>query len=68
VEQDPSRVRPAASEVDLLQASYAKATALTGWVPAGADGSGLIAGLTKTVEWFRDPKNLVRYKAQIYNI
>lgn len=68
VEQDPTRIRPVASEVDLLQASFAKATALTSWVPLGAERKGLIAGLSKTIEWFRVPENLARYKTQIYNL
>jgi dTDP-glucose 4,6-dehydratase len=68
VQQDAKRIRPAASEVDLLQASHAKATRLTGWIPACSSPDGLKAGLASTVEWFRDPGNLARYKAQAYNI
>lgn len=68
VEQDAGRVRPAASEVDLLQASHARATALTGWTPKCSGPEGLAAGLTRTVEWFREPAHLARYKTQIYNL
>jgi len=68
VEQDPERVRPAASEVDLLQASHAKATALTGWTPRWGGHEGLVRGLTSTVEWFRAPGNLGHYKARAYNL
>jgi dTDP-glucose 4,6-dehydratase len=68
VQQDAERIRPAASEVDLLQASHAKATRLTAWSPAYSGSDGLRAGLARTVEWFREPANLARYKTQIYSI
>lgn len=68
VELDPERIRPKASEVDLLQASYAKATALTGWTPRSRDRKGLVDGLATTVEWLRDPRHLARYKSEIYNL
>jgi NAD dependent epimerase/dehydratase len=65
---DADRIRPKASEVDLLQASYAKAMTLTRWRPRSGSREGLRQGLDRTVEWFRDPRNLARYKAQLYNL
>ena len=38
--------------------------AVTGWQPAHT----LEEGLAATVEFFRDPVNLARYKTGIYNI
>lgn len=39
-------------------------TAATGWQPAHS----LEEGIAHTVEFFRDPANLARYKTGIYNI
>jgi NAD dependent epimerase/dehydratase len=66
--QEATRVRPDASEVDLLQASHDKATRLTGWIPKCGDRPGLMRGLTNTIDWLRQPENLRSYKTQIYNI
>ena len=68
VENDPVRMRPAASEVDRLWASNAKAAKLLGWAPEYAGREGLRRGLTETIEWFRDPANLRAYKADVYNL
>ena len=68
IEQDAARVRPAASEVDRLRASNAKAARLLGWRPQYAGLDGFKRGLARTVEWFRDPANLRAYKADVYNI
>jgi dTDP-glucose 4,6-dehydratase len=67
MENDPSRMRPAASEVDRLWASNAKAARLFGWTPEYAGRDGLRRGLSETIEWFRDPANLRAYKADVYN-
>jgi NAD dependent epimerase/dehydratase len=61
---DPERVRPTQSEVMRLLGDPGKLTALTGW-RAQYD---LAAGLQETVAWFREPANLARYKAWLYNI
>lgn len=68
VETDSDRVRPVASEVDLLQASNAKALRLAGWSPRWAGREGLVRGLEATVAWFREPENLARYKSGRYNL
>jgi NAD dependent epimerase/dehydratase len=65
---DDQRLRPAGSEVERLWACNAKAKALTGWEPAYGDRAGFGRGLSETIEWFRDPANLRRYKTGIYNI
>lgn len=61
---DEERVRPGKSEVQRLVGDNAKLVRLTGW-RAEHD---LAAGLRETVRWFRDPANLARYKAWLYNL
>lgn len=65
---DEQRLRPANSEVERLWADNRKALSLFGWSPAHGGHDGLRRGLEKTVAWFSDRANLVRYKADIYNI
>lgn len=62
------RVRPAASEVDRLFAGTAKAQSMFDWNPDFAGRDGFTRGLEKTIAWFRDPKNLARYKSDRYNV
>lgn len=64
VREDEQRIRPAASEVMRLVADASRLRAATGWAPA----HDLEQGLARTVEFFRDPANLARYKTDIYNI
>ncbi|AZM56124.1 NAD-dependent dehydratase [Streptomyces sp. WAC 01529] len=64
VREDEQRIRPAASEVMRLVADATRLRAATGWAPA----HDLEQGLARTVEFFRDPANLARYKTDIYNI
>ncbi|MEU8888467.1 SDR family NAD(P)-dependent oxidoreductase [Streptomyces sp. NPDC048442] len=64
VREDEQRIRPANSEVMRLVADASRLTAATGWTPA----HDLEQGLAATVEFFRDPANLARYKTDIYNI
>ena len=61
---DEQRLRPEASEVFRLIGDNSKITSLTNWKPA----HDLHAGLSKTIEWFRQPDNLQKYKALLYNI
>jgi nucleoside-diphosphate-sugar epimerase len=65
---DAERIRPENSEVERLVASNARARERMGWTPEYADLAGFRRGLQHTIEWFRDPKNLTRYKTDIYNI
>jgi dTDP-glucose 4,6-dehydratase len=65
---DPQRLRPENSEVERLLASNALARERMGWAPEYAGLDGFRRGLQKTIEWFRDPANFSRYKADIYNV
>jgi nucleoside-diphosphate-sugar epimerase len=62
--QDTQRIRPANSEVFRLFGSNGKIKQLTGWTPQYTLQEGLIA----TIEWFREPENLAKYKHDIYNL
>lgn len=61
---DAARVRPDKSEVRQLVGDNSKLVRLTGW-RAEYD---LEAGLRETIRWFREPENLARYKAWLYNL
>jgi dTDP-glucose 4,6-dehydratase len=65
---DEIRLRPEHSEVERLWADNKKAKTLLNWSPQFAGIDGLTQGLMKTIEWFRDPQNLMMYKADRYNI
>lgn len=52
------RVRPEGSEVQRLVADNSRARELAGWSPE----TSLADGLAATVDWFRDPANLARYR------
>lgn len=65
---DPTRVRPAASEVERLWADNSRAKELLGWTPKYGGIEGFKNGLRETVEWFTDPENLKLYKAGQYNV
>jgi dTDP-glucose 4,6-dehydratase len=68
IEQDQSRVRPAASEVERLWAANTRARELLGWRPEYAGLEGMRRGLEQTIQWFVEPDNLRRYKPDIYNV
>ncbi len=61
---EDERLRPEKSEVFRLIGDTRKIMALTPWRPS----FDLNAGLQDTIRWFRQPNNLSRYKASIYNI
>jgi dTDP-glucose 4,6-dehydratase len=65
---DELRLRPERSEVDRLRAENKKAKLLFNWQPNYSGQDGLKLGLTETVQWFTDQKNLNLYKPNIYNI
>jgi NAD dependent epimerase/dehydratase len=65
---DEQRLRPEKSEVERLWACNRKAKELLGWEPKYAGREGFKKGLKETVEWFTNPDNLKRYKADVYNI
>lgn len=61
---DQIRKRPAKSEVFRLCGDNTLIKQLTGWEP----GYDLREGLMETIEWFRKPRNLEKYKTRIYNL
>jgi NAD dependent epimerase/dehydratase len=61
---DEQRLRPAKSEVLRLWGENSKIKTLTGWEPQFS----LKEGLTETIDWFKQPENLNKYKTEIYNI
>lgn len=62
------RLRPDKSEVERLYADNRKAERLLDWTPGYSGRDGFRRGLAETIEWFRNPANLARYKAGIYNL
>jgi dTDP-glucose 4,6-dehydratase len=65
---DCDRLRPKNSEVERLWADNNKAHKLFGWRPVYAGIDGFRKGIERTIEWFKDKKNLSNYKVDIYNI
>lgn len=61
---DDERIRPEHSEVERLLGSNKKLIENTRWKQSYS----LDDGLQKTIEWFKDEKNLSRYKHDIYNV
>jgi NAD dependent epimerase/dehydratase len=61
---DEQRLRPDSSEVFRLIGDNTQITTLTPWKPQ----YDLHAGLRDTIAWFRQPENLARYKAWLYNL
>ena len=62
--EDPQRIRPAKSEVFRLWGDNTLLKSLTGFTPSYS----LEEGLRETVRWFREPRNLARYKVGVYNV
>jgi Nucleoside-diphosphate-sugar epimerases len=62
--EDTQRLRPKNSEVFRLWGDNSKIKSLTGFEPK----YDIEAGLRETVEWFLNPENLAKYKADIYNV
>lgn len=62
--KDNRRLRPENSEVFRLWCDNTKIRDLTGFEPEYT----LRDGLARTIEWFRDPANLAKYKPHIYNL
>ncbi len=61
---DEARIRPKNSEVHRLWCDNTLINRLTGYTPEVA----MELGLTRTVQWFTSPENIVKYKANIYNV
>jgi NAD dependent epimerase/dehydratase len=61
---DEIRLRPEKSEVERLLGANAKIKRLTDWESKFSIDN----GLEQTINWFRNPSNLSRYKPAIYNV
>jgi NDP-hexose 4,6-dehydratase len=61
--QDPQRMRPKDSEVMRLVCDASKLSERTGWRPGHTRDD----GLRVTIDWYRDPANLARFKANEYH-
>lgn len=61
---DPSRLRPAGSEVFRLCGDNTLIKTLTDWTPR----YNLREGLRETIKWFTKKENLSKYKSGIYNV
>jgi len=61
---DEQRLRPAKSEVFRLFGSNEKLKQYTNWKQKYS----LEQGIAQTIEWFKIPENLNKYKADIYNV
>lgn len=61
---DDVRLRPEKSEVFRLWGDNQKIRTLTGFVTQVP----IAEGLQRTIDWFTQPENLVKYKAGIYNV
>jgi nucleoside-diphosphate-sugar epimerase len=61
--EDPKRLRPKDSEVMRLVCDATKLRERTGWRPQYTRDE----GLAETIEWFRNPANLARFKTGEYH-
>ena len=61
---DEQRIRPEKSEVFRLWCDNTKIEKLTGFKPKYS----IEEGLAKTIKWFSNPNNLLKYKSNIYNV
>jgi NAD dependent epimerase/dehydratase len=64
IKKDLSRMRPGKSEVERLIGDGSLIRSMTGWEPSYT----LEDGLSETIRWFKDKKNLRLYKPEHYNI
>jgi len=61
---DDQRLRPKDSEVFRLKGDNTLIRELTGWSPKYT----LSQGLNETINWFKNPENLNKYKPGVYNL
>ena len=61
---DDQRLRPKDSEVFRLKGDNTLIRELTGWSPKYT----LSQGLNETINWFKNPENLKKYKPGVYNL
>jgi NAD dependent epimerase/dehydratase len=65
---DEQRIRPENSEVERLWAATDRAATVLGWRPKYGGADGFRRGVAETVEWYKDPGNIARYKPALYNL
>lgn len=65
---ESKRTRPGKSEVERLWADTTRLRELTDWTPEFGGLEGFRRGIEKTVEWFTEEDNLIRYKAGTYAV
>ena len=65
---DKKRIRPKKSEIEKLKANNKKAKKVLGWRPKMSNRSGLIKGISRTIDWFSKKENLENYKPEINKI
>jgi NAD dependent epimerase/dehydratase len=65
---DPQRLRPVNSEVERLWAAADKARALLNWQPRYGGVEGFRRGLEETIDWYRNPANLMTYRSGEYTL
>lgn len=68
VQIDKTRLRPVKSEVDHLLSDNKKSEKLLNWKPKFYGKEGFEKGIVKTINWFREEKNLKLYKSDLYNV
>tara|TARA_Y100001968_G_scaffold296094_1_gene304015 strand:+ start:5107 stop:6105 length:999 start_codon:yes stop_codon:yes gene_type:complete len=68
IQSSQERIRPEKSEVERLFSSNKKAKEIMGWSPFYNGKDGFKEGLSKTINWFKDSDNLIKYNSDIYNI
>lgn len=61
---DDQRIRPEKSEVFRLLGDSSKLRSVSGW----SHKYSISEGIDSTIEWFKNENNLVKYKADIYNL
>lgn len=61
---EESRLRPLNSEVNRLVCDNSRIVSMTGYSPL----FNIEDGLMRTIEWFLQPNNLIKYKSDIYNV
>jgi NAD dependent epimerase/dehydratase len=68
IQSDEQRLRPEKSEVERLWADNTKALRILNWKPNYGGMDGFSRGLSATIDWFKDPANLLSYRSNIYNL
>ncbi len=68
VELDKKRLRPKKSEVNQLLSNNLKAKKILSWKPKFTKEKGFYEGLKKTIQWFKENKNLSKYNPDQYNV